>query len=112
MNLLRLRKASGCERRRTKGRVEWASTGIWDRLFAYMHARKNPLTLTLISLRRRGLIRTLNRVFTIATDIGFDLRYGIDTMRCVDVNTLSIDSEHKKRSLRYQPTEAATLRRL
>jgi SAM-dependent methyltransferase len=113
MNLLRSRKSARCGGRRTKRRKEWASTGIWDRLFGYMHARKNPLTLTLISLRKRGLIRTLNRVITIATDIGFDLRHGTDTLRCnFNMNALIFDSDHKERTPGYQATEATTLRKL
>jgi SAM-dependent methyltransferase len=55
----------------------------------------------------------LNRIVTIATDIGFDLRHGTDTLLCTfNMNALIFDSEHKERTPGYQATEATTLRKL
>ena len=78
----------------------------------YTNARTNPVTLTLASLRRRGLMGTLNRVISVAAGIGFDLRYGIDTMGCVSMDALKIESEHKERGVRYEPSELGAVRRL
>jgi SAM-dependent methyltransferase len=113
MALIRLPTSLNSHKARPESRAHYASEGFWDRLCAYLDTRQSPLILMLRSLRTRGLIRTLNRVIIIVADIGFDLRYGTDTMRRIfNLNSLRINGEQKEGGCGYQATEAMTLRKL
>jgi|SRR5271165_717843 len=43
---------------------------------------------------------------------GFDMRYGTDTVRWVEINALSFESEHKKDGFAYIPSPVNPLRTL
>src|SRR6516162_1729715 len=64
----------------------------------------NPLNWVLESVARRGLIETFKAVLSVVADIGFDLRYGTDTMRWVEI--------HRQHAESYRATKAGPLRSL
>jgi SAM-dependent methyltransferase len=70
----------------------------------------NPLTAALKSVAREGLPYTIKAVVSTVLDVHFDLRYGTDTLRRVEMNTLNFESEHKIHATWYQPTQAGPLR--
>jgi SAM-dependent methyltransferase len=52
-----------------------------------------PLAWVFESVKRRGPVLTFKVVLSVVIDMGFDLRYGTDTMRWVEVKTLDFESE-------------------
>jgi predicted RNA methylase len=64
----------------------------------------NPLNWALESVARRGLVETFKAALSVVVDIGFDLRYGTDTMRWVEI--------HRQHAESYRATKAAPLRSL
>jgi cyclopropane fatty-acyl-phospholipid synthase-like methyltransferase len=52
----------------------------------------------------------LKAISRVALDIAFDLRYGTDTIRCTEMNTLAFQSENKKLATLYQASEPQPLR--
>jgi predicted RNA methylase len=76
---------------------------------AAIHSDK-PLTWAFDRLKSHGLRDTLSSIVRAFVDVGFDIRYGTDTARWVEINTLSVESEHKKDALAYIPTQIAPLR--
>jgi 16S rRNA G966 N2-methylase RsmD len=72
----------------------------------------NPLAWALESITRRGLLRTSKVACSVVGDIGFDIRYGTDTMRWVEMKALNFESEHKVNAASYRATKAGPLRKL
>jgi len=72
----------------------------------------NPLAWARDSIRQRGLVRTSKVAATVARDFFFDLRYGTDTRRMVDVKILDTNSENKTYAVRYQATKAGPFLKL
>jgi len=64
------------------------------------------------SVKRRGLVQTLKVAVSVIIDLVFDLRYGTDTMRWVEVKALDFKSEHKENAVRYTATKSKPLQRL
>ena len=56
------------------------------------------------SVARRGLVETFKAVLSVVVDIAFDLRYGTDTMRWVEI--------HRQHAESYRATKAGPLRSL
>jgi SAM-dependent methyltransferase len=71
-----------------------------------------PLAWVFESVKRRGPVLTFKVVLSVVIDMGFDLRYGTDTMRWVEVKTLDFESEHKGNAARYSATKSRPLRML
>jgi SAM-dependent methyltransferase len=70
----------------------------------------NPIIRALKSVAKNGLVHTITAIAGTVVDIHFDLCYGTDTLRRVELNTLNFESEHKKDATWYQPTQAKPLR--
>jgi len=66
----------------------------------------NPFVWASHSIRHRGLLRTSQIAGSTARDFLFDLHYGTDTRRWVDVEELDTHSENKSHAVRYQATKA------
>jgi SAM-dependent methyltransferase len=81
-----------------------------DCYLARLYIRRNPLTWAFDTLKSQGLRGTLCSIVRAFVDVGFDIRYGTDTARWVEIDTLSVESEHKKDALTYIPTQIAPLR--
>jgi SAM-dependent methyltransferase len=84
----------------------WASVNPLDALSA------NPLTAALKCVAREGLFRAIKVVVSTAVDTSFDLRYGTDTLRRVEMNALNFESQHKEHATFYQATQAGPLRKI
>jgi SAM-dependent methyltransferase len=65
-----------------------------------------------VTLKARGLGKTLAILLVYVADYTFDIRYGTDTRSWTSLDDLSIDSENKQRGEMYQPTLALPLERL
>jgi SAM-dependent methyltransferase len=81
-----------------------------DRFSTWLYVPKNPFTWAFGNLRNKGLSGTFNTVVRAVVDLGFDLRYGTETERWVEINTLGFESEHKNDGLPYGPTQIVPLR--
>jgi hypothetical protein len=64
------------------------------------------------SIRNRGLKRSIDIILSAMGDWVFDMKYGTDTMRCVNLDVLDINSENRQRGERYEPTRERPFRRL
>lgn len=71
---------------------------------------KNPFTWAFKSVARNGLVHTIKAIVSTVLDVHFDLCYGTETLRRVELNTLNLESEHKRDATWYQPTQAKPLR--
>ncbi len=72
----------------------------------------NPLSWAFRSVARRGLVQTFKVACSVVVDTGFDLRYGTDTMRWVEIKALNFESEHKVNATSYRATKAGPLQKL
>ena len=81
-----------------------------DRYFARLYIRRSPLSWAFDTLKSQGLRGTLSSVVRAFVDVGFDIRYGTDTARWVEIDTLNVESEHKKDAHTYIPTQITPLR--
>jgi SAM-dependent methyltransferase len=79
---------------------------------AGLYSRQNPLTWVFDSMKNRGLRETFGSVVRVVVDVGFDMRYGTDTVRWVEINALGFESEHKKDGFTYIPSPVNPLRTL
>jgi predicted RNA methylase len=70
----------------------------------------DPLNAVLKCIATEGLVHTVKAIFSTVLDVHFDLRYGTDTLRRVELETLSFESEHRMQATLYQPTQAGPLR--
>src|SRR2546421_12057556 len=73
-----------------------AFKSVMDRLLAPLFVRGNPLVWAVNSVRRKGVLQTFKIVRRMVIDMGFDLRYGTNTMLWVQMDRLNFESEHKK----------------
>ncbi len=64
------------------------------------------------SLGQKGVLKTLKSASRILADYWFDLKYGTDTMRRVEVDSLDTDSGNKARATPYQATKMRPLLKL
>jgi SAM-dependent methyltransferase len=71
-----------------------------------------PLTWAFKSVQSRGPVLTFKVALSVIIDLGFDLRYGTDTMGWVQVKTLDFESEHKGNAARYSATKSRPLQML
>ncbi len=65
----------------------------------------NPFAWAVSSVREKGWKRTFQIGFNVFADLAFDWKYGTDTMRWVDVNSLQVSSDNQARSAPYQATK-------
>ena len=72
----------------------------------------NPFHWAVKSIKRRGLLGTVQIGFGSIIDLGFDLRHGTDTSRGKNLQNLSLDSENKIHGVSHQASKAAPLSRL
>lgn len=73
---------------------------------------QNPFSSAFKCLARHGLVHTARAVVSTIVDVGFDLRYGTDTLRRVDMDALNVESEHKAHATFYQAAPAGPLRQI
>lgn len=64
------------------------------------------------SLAEKGIAQTSSIVLSVALDALFDWRYGTDTLRQVDTESLDTNSPNKAHAVLYQPTKARPLKTL
>ncbi len=64
------------------------------------------------SLVQDGLFKTMSRMHSMFVDHAFDLRHGINTARVSQLESLTIESENKKRGYGYQATREKPLKQL
>jgi len=64
------------------------------------------------SLKLVGFKRTLDVIASRLADYIFDLRFGIDTVECIELENLQIQRENKERGQRYQPTGILPFKKL
>lgn len=64
------------------------------------------------SISQRGFIRSVKVAVSILIDVGFDLRYGTETIKWVDLASLNISPEGKNHGNPYKATKARPLRKL
>ena len=73
-------------------------------------AHKIPALL--ISLKRRGVKKTISVLLALIMDFYFDIKYGTDTKSWVKLGNLDIASDNKERGVMYQPTLVLPLKKL
>jgi SAM-dependent methyltransferase len=73
---------------------------------------KTPIEWALTSIHKRGLLKTFEIAMSTLVDIEFDLYYGTDTTRRVDMDSLEFESENKVHAVLYQATKTRPLRKL
>lgn len=64
------------------------------------------------SMRSRGIVGSLDCVYSKLQERLFDLRYGTDTVSFTELDALTISSEHLKDGTPYQPTRLRLVRRV
>jgi SAM-dependent methyltransferase len=64
------------------------------------------------SLKNKGVIRSVQSILSIIEDYWFDIKYGVDTIRWVELDGLEIMSGNKARGGRYQPTRIRHFKKL
>ena len=64
------------------------------------------------SLKQKGVLETLKSAARIVADYRFDWKYGTDTMRRVDVDSLDTDSGYRVHATPYQATKTRPLVKL
>jgi SAM-dependent methyltransferase len=79
----------------------------------------NLIRRAILSLQEKGIRKTAAAVFRILAthlsrlgDYYFDLRYGTDTRRIIELDKLDIKSQNKPRGVRYEPTRARPFKRV
>jgi SAM-dependent methyltransferase len=72
----------------------------------------NPLYEIYESVRERGVLRTLQIMYAVASDVVFDWRHGTDTHGWVHLAQLNITSENRSRGEWYVPTRARAFRKI
>jgi SAM-dependent methyltransferase len=72
----------------------------------------NPFVWAVKSIKRRGLLSTVQVGFSSIIDLAFDLKNGTDTLRRKNLQDLSLDSKNKIHGVNYQASKAAPLSRL
>src|SRR6266404_8398550 len=73
---------------------------------------KTPIKWARKSIHERGLLKTFEIAMSNLVDIEFDLYYGTDTTRRVDMDSLEFESENKAHAVLYQATKTRPLREL
>jgi SAM-dependent methyltransferase len=79
---------------------------------AGLYSRLHPVAWAFNSLKTRGWRGTYGSVARVVVDLCFDLRYGTETVRWVDMNSLRLESERKKVGFSYIPSPVGPLRAL
>jgi predicted RNA methylase len=64
------------------------------------------------SIKERGLRRTVEIILSKLGDFWYDIRFGTNTVRCIELYELEIKSENKYRGRFYQPTSARAFKAL
>ena len=72
----------------------------------------NIFNLVVDSIKKRGLTRTIQIILSNLGDYWFDIKYGTNTTRWVNLNDLEVRSENKQRGMKYQPTFERPFRKL
>jgi precorrin-6B methylase 2 len=66
----------------------------------------------LTSLRRRGVIGSLDRALSVVQERLFDFHYGTDTVSFVELDSLTIGGENAAEGTPYQPTRLRLVRQV
>jgi len=66
----------------------------------------------IIEIKRKGLNRTIQYAINRLVDPWFDMRYGLDTERGVELGDLDVKSDNKGRGEPYQPVRVRQFRKL
>jgi SAM-dependent methyltransferase len=98
----------------TRHRLKIIMDSLWAKAQrrAGLYSREHPFAWAFNNLKTRGLRETFGSVVRVAVDLCFDLRFGTDTVRWVEINSLHFESEHKKDGFSYIPSPVIPLRTL
>jgi SAM-dependent methyltransferase len=98
----------------TQHRLKIIMDSLWAKVQrrAGLYSREHPVPWAFNSLKTRGLRETFGSVVRVVADLCFDLRFGTDTVRWVEINSLHFESEHKKDGFSYIPSPVRPLRTL
>lgn len=72
----------------------------------------NALQRLRSSLRNQGMANTLAKARGLVLDYLFDVRHGVDTCACLELDHLTVKGENRERGYLYQPTRVVLLREL
>ena len=72
----------------------------------------NALHWALQSAKDKGIVQTIKIGCNVVMDLGFDWKYGTDTMRWVDRNALETQSDNRSHSAPYRATKVRPLLQL
>ncbi len=64
------------------------------------------------SVRSNGFWTTISKLFIMAADLLYDMRYGVDTLKESALQELSIDGDNRIRGTNYVPARVLALRQL
>ena len=69
----------------------------------------NAIIKVIKSIRSRGFLTTLQVFKSLIIDLSFDIRYGTDTMRFVELEKLDVNSSFRDNGNNYIPSRAKHL---
>lgn len=72
----------------------------------------NALGWAVRSTKEKGVVQTIKIACNVAMDLRFDWKYGTDTMRWVDRNSLDTQSDNRSHSAPYRATKVGPLLQL
>jgi SAM-dependent methyltransferase len=72
----------------------------------------NALHWAVRSTKEKGIVQTIKITCNVVMDLGFDWKYGTDTMRWVDRNALETESDNRTHSAPYRATKVRPLLQL
>lgn len=72
----------------------------------------NALGWAVRSTKEKGVVQTIKIACNVAMDLRFDWKYGTDTMRWVDRNSLETQSDNRSHSAPYRATKVGPLLQL
>jgi SAM-dependent methyltransferase len=72
----------------------------------------NALRWAVQSTKEKGIVQTIKITCNVVMDLGFDWKYGTDTMRWVDRNALETQSDNRSHSAPYRATKVRPLLQL
>jgi SAM-dependent methyltransferase len=72
----------------------------------------NAIIKVIKSIRSRGFLTTLRVFISLIIDLLFDIKYGTDTMRFVELEKLELNSSFRDKGNDYIPTRSKHLRKI
>lgn len=89
-----------------------AGKEMTDTSHSYMRSVMSIMRRLKNSLGQQGFSTTLYKIYILAVDYWFDLRYRVETCQQVQLHDLAITSGNKERGNRYQASRVVPLRKL